>query len=132
MKNIPPRTVGVELTPDQRNRQLHRKVIFVLLLLAILVAILCSGCQQPPMPERFPIIRTRNAYPPGTTAESFWAAKKAHAADYAARHSMGMVTPEEQETMRHLLEIEQLRRGGEKRILLYNNFARERNRANGY
>jgi hypothetical protein len=109
-------------------------VVGALLLLALAVALFgCSGSVRPSqVAERLPVIRMTDAYPDGLTAEEFWLARQDFFRRYEARSSAGLTTPEEAEAMFNLLKLEHLRRAGEAKIRAYNEYARERNAANGY
>ena len=83
-------------------------------------------------PLRLPIISMQDAYPGGAEPADFWAEKQRFFQEYESRLKAGAAGPEERAAMRHLYDIELLRRAGEARIREYNRIARETNLANGY
>jgi hypothetical protein len=106
------------------------------MLACVPATILLASCRpvlpDRPPPPRLPLISMIEAYPAGTTPADFWADKQRFFHDYETRLRAGRVGPEEQNAMRHLYEIETLRRAGEAQIREYNRLARETNQANGY
>jgi hypothetical protein len=94
----------------------------------------CMPQEQPvaSVPPRMPIITMQDTYPAGQTAEEFWMVKRDFFRQYDERLKAGQVGTEEQEAMRHLYELELLRRAGEGKIREYNKYALQQNQENGY
>lgn len=107
-------------------------------LLILLAGLLIGGCapaaqiHPTQVAERLPIITMNDTYPAGVTPEEFWGEKREFFKQYDARAAASQVTEAEAVVMRHLQDIEMLRRAGEAKIREYNKHAKERNRQNGY